>query len=473
MKREYNLKLGVVGTRRDIFSREDALKYNNLILEKLKELEIDFVDITHINEEGLLFNEKDVEAIVDFLKQEKVDALFFPHCNFGTEDLVAKVAKAVSKPVLLWGPRDEAPLENGARLRDSQCGLFATGKILRRFKVPFSYMNMCRLTDPYFAWRLDNFLRAAQVVKELDGMTILQIGTRPAGFWTVMANEGELIEKFNIRIHPIALPELKEEMEQVDLDEIEEAIDTIKKTMKINVSDEAVRQTAALKCAMKRLMDRFGCKAAAIQCWNALQGHIGLFPCVANSLLNEEGYPVVCETDIHGAITSLMVQAASCGEHVPFFADWTVPHPTNENGELLQHCGPWPASLMKEMPSFGAPFAFDYSHPGALHGEIVGGDMSIVRFDGDNGEYKLLMGHAKGIEGPKNQGTYVWIEVENLKKLEAKIVEGPYIHHCVGVHANVLPLLHEALKFIPDLRSDYYDTNDEKMDAILRGEKIC
>lgn len=473
MEREYNLKLGVVGTRRDIFSREDALKYNELILEKLKELEIDFVDITHINEEGLLFDEKDVDAIVDFLKREKVDALFFPHCNFGTEDLVAKVAKAVGKPVLLWGPRDEAPLENGARLRDSQCGLFATGKILRRFKVPFSYMNMCRLTDPYFAWRLDNFLRAAQVVKEMNGMTILQIGTRPAGFWTVMVNEGELIEKFNIRVHPIALPELKEEMERINRDEIEETIDTIKKTMKINVNDEAVRQTAALKCAMKRLMDQFGCKAAAIQCWNALQGHIGLFPCVANSLLNDEGYPVVCETDIHGAITSLMVQAASRGDHVPFFADWTVPHPTNENGELLQHCGPWPASLMKEKPSFGAPFAFNYSHPGALHGEIVGGDMSIVRFDGDNGEYKLLMGHAKGIDGPKNQGTYVWIEVENLKKLEAKIVEGPYIHHCVGVHADVLPVLHEALKFIPNLKSDYYDTDDENMEAILRGEKRC
>ena len=470
MERKYDLKLGVVGTRRDIFSKEDALKYNGMILERLNELEVDFVDIIHINEEGLLFDEKDVDAIVDFLKHEKVDALFFPHCNFGSEDLVAKVAKAVGKPVLLWGPKDEAPLANGARLRDSQCGLFATGKILRRFKVPFSYMNMCRLDDPYFAWRLDNFLRAAQVVKELDGMTILQIGTRPAGFWTVMVNEGELIERFNVRVHPVSLPELKEEMEQVGEAEIDAVAQTMRETMHIDVPETAVRSTAALKCAMKRLMDRFGCKAAAIQCWNALQGHIGLFPCVANSLLNDEGYPVVCETDIHGAITSLIVQAATRGEQVPFFADWTVPHPTNENGELLQHCGPWPASLMKEKPRFGAPFAFNYSHPGALHGEIRGGDMSIVRFDGDNGEYRLLMGHAKGIDGTKNQGTYVWIEVENLKKLEAKIVEGPYIHHCVGVHADVLPVLHEALKFIPDLKSDYYDTQDAAMDAVLRGE---
>ena len=244
MERKYDLKLGVVGTRRDIFSKEDALKYNGMILERLNELEVDFVDIIHINEEGLLFDEKDVDAIVDFLKHEKVDALFFPHCNFGTEDLVAKVAKAVGKPVLLWGPKDEAPLANGARLRDSQCGLFATGKILRRFKVPFSYMNMCRLDDPYFAWRLDNFLRAAQVVKELDGMTILQIGTRPAGFWTVMVNEGELIERFNVRVHPVSLPELKEEMEQVGEAEIDAVAQTMRETMHIDVPETAVRSTA-------------------------------------------------------------------------------------------------------------------------------------------------------------------------------------------------------------------------------------
>ena len=28
-----------------------------------------------------------------------------------------------------------------------------------------------------------------------------------------------------------------------------------------------------------------------------------------------------------------------------------------------------------------------------------------------------------------------------VKRLEAKIVEGPYIHHCVGIHENVVPVL--------------------------------
>mgnify|MGYP000526727446 CR=1 FL=1 len=34
--------------------------------------------------------------------------------------------------------------------------------------------------------------------------------------------------------------------------------------------------------------------------------------------VNDEGIPVVCETDIHGAITSLMVEAAGMGESRSF-----------------------------------------------------------------------------------------------------------------------------------------------------------
>ena len=36
-------------------------------------------------------------------------ALFMPHCNFGSEEVVGKLGKAIGKPFLLWGPRDQAP----------------------------------------------------------------------------------------------------------------------------------------------------------------------------------------------------------------------------------------------------------------------------------------------------------------------------------------------------------------------------
>lgn len=106
-------------------------------------------------------------------------------------------------------------------------------------------------------------------------------------------------------------------------------------------------------------------------------------------LLNEEGIPVVCETDIHGAITALMVEAAGRNDKRSFFADWTVRHPDNENGELLQHCGPWPISVAQEKPTIGYPLAF--SHPGAVEAQAKLGEMTLARFDGDNGEYSCCL----------------------------------------------------------------------------------
>lgn len=86
------------------------------------------------------------------------------------------------------------------RLRDSQCGLFATGKVLRRFGVPFTYMTNCRLTDPEFERGIQEFLAVCNVVDTFRHTRILQIGPRPFDFWSTMCNEGELLEKFNIQL---------------------------------------------------------------------------------------------------------------------------------------------------------------------------------------------------------------------------------------------------------------------------------
>ena len=303
------MKLGYAPTRRSIFSAPDAIKYRGLTADRLRELGIDFVDIDDINEEGLLYDDNDMKKIAAKFKAEGVDGLFLPHCNFGTEYLCARLAKELGVPVLLWGPLDERPEPNGERLRDTQCGLFATGKVLRRFRVPFTYMTNCRLNDPVFERGLRDFLAVCNVVKTFRSIRILQIAPRPFDFWTTMCNEGELLERFNIQLSPIPMPELTEEIKAVKEEgtKLAQMIAYINKNMDVKIKENEVENVAALAVAMEQLTEKYGCKAVAIQCWNALQGEIGIMPCAANAILNEKGIPVVCETDIHGAITSLLV----------------------------------------------------------------------------------------------------------------------------------------------------------------------
>jgi L-fucose isomerase-like protein len=204
------------------------------------------------------------------------------------------------------------------------------------------------------------------------------------------------------------------------------------------------------------------CNAVGIQCWDALQQALHIMPCCANALLTDEGRPVVCETDIPGAVTAIMVQAAGMGKTPSFFVDWSIRHPTNDNGELLQHCGPWPISLAKNKAKLDRPFAFPEHCPGSVVAELKSGEISLLRFDGDNGEYGMLMGTAKTIDGPKTQGTYAWIEVPNWPKVETMIVKGPYVHHAVGIHGNILPIINEALPYLDRVRADFYDEDQKK-----------
>ncbi len=464
-----NIKIGYAPTRRSIFSAPDAVKYRGLTADKLKELGVDFVDIDDINEEGLLYDENDRLKIVEKFKKGKVDGLLLAHCNFGTEYECARLAKDLGVPVLLWGPLDERPDEQGRRLRDTQCGLFATGKVLRRFRVPFTYLTNCRLSDPVFERGIRDFLAVCNVVKTFRHIRILQIGPRPFDFWSTMCNEGELLEKFGIELSPVPLPELTEEVKRCieEGTEVTRMMEYCRDHMEIKVSEGQLQNIAGLAVAMEHLIHKYHCTAGAIQCWNALQGELGIMPCAANALLNEKGIPMVCETDIHGAVTALMVEAAAADGTRGFFADWTIRHPDIANGELLQHCGPWPISVAREKPCITYPLAFDY--PGAITAEAKHGDVTLARFDGDNGEYSLLLGNARGVDGPKGMGTYLWVEVDNIKRLEAKIVEGPYIHHCVGIHKNVVPVLYEACKYL-GIKPDLYDPVEEDVKAYLRGE---
>lgn len=465
------VKIGFAPTRRNLFSAEAAIEYADYTRDKLNELGIDYVDIQEINEDGLLYEDEGVEKIAEKFNEAKIDGLFIANVNFGTEYACARLAKKLNVPVLLWGPKDETPAEDGSRLRDTQCGLFAIGKVLRRFKVPFTYLQNCDIDSPAFERGVKDFVRVCNVVKTFKATRILQVGPRPFDFWTVMCNEGELLEKFNISLSPVPIEELIQEIEQVkknDYGSVQEAIDYFDQTTEIQISETDLEMVAALKVALKSLCKKYGCNSGVIQCWTALQDKIGILPYASLSLLQEEGIPFVCETDVHGAISELLIEAASLGEHRAIFADVNCRHPENKNGELFQHLGVFAYSTAETKPILPQRhFVFDY--PGSVAFRAIKDEYTLCRFDGDNGEYSLLMGTGKGIDGPYNQGTYLYLEFENLNRLEFKLVEGPYIHHVAAVRKNVVPILYEACKYL-GVKPDFFDPIEEDVKAYLRGE---
>ena len=448
------VKIGFAPTKRDVFTNPEALTIRRQIKERVLSLGIELVDIEGINEDSLLQFPSDIEKAVKIYKEAGVDGLFCPHCNFGAESVVARIAAAVGKPVLLWGPRDGAPAPFDGRTRDSLCGLFATGKVLRRFNVPFTYLTNCGAEEESFAFGVRSFAAVCAVVRDFRSTRVLQISTRPEPFWTVMFNEGELLERFGLQVFPVTLQEVVCELERLEREEapaVAEAMRDIRCRLNCGEADEEqLLRMARLLVGVQNLAGKNGCNSVAIQCWEPLQRAVGAACCTVNGILNERGLPVACETDVPGAVTSILQQAACERASSVFFADLTIRHPDNDNSVLLWHCGNFPPSLAidakaRALSVLHNPFGDCASQS---NWEIRHGDITVCRFDGDHGEYRLMIGEGKGVDGPPTVGTYSWFEVDSWPRWERHLVEGPYIHHCAGAHGRFGHILYEACKYL-------------------------
>jgi L-fucose isomerase-like protein len=447
--------LGVAPTRRDVFPNSRVDEIYVRAKELAEQNDVVFKGLEGLTKDGLLVDNADIEKITDYFRESKIDALFIPHANFGQEEAVAKLSSALGKPVLIWGPRDDAPLGLSDQMLDRpfdvQCGLFATGKALQAYNVPFTYIENCWIGSSILDEGFESFIRTVCAVKAFRNARVAQLSVRPWQFLSVRYNENEILEKFGIEVVPIESSEIISNTKKIMEKSRDSALEKISEWgQRVDISGmdkEELFKMAAVEIALKSVAESHGCTVMAGECWTMLQSAFGVMACFIWGALTAEGIPVTCEADVLGAVGAGMLFGVSRNESTPFFADITVRHPENDNAELLWHCGPFPASLAKENAD---PKIID----GKGHWEIKGGDVTLLRIGSKKGEYKLLAEEVKGTDGPVTNGNYLWIEVDDWPKWERKFVEGPYIHHISGVHGRYKKELREATKYMGDIVSD-------------------
>jgi len=452
------IKLGFCPIGKFVFSHEDALKYKKLIEKKLKQWDIDYLGIDGVVKDGIVRSVEDVEPVVRHFRANSIDGLFMPHCNFGTEHAVGLIGRNICVPVLLWGPRDEAPLPDGTRLRDTLCGLFASSKILFKLGVQLTYIENCRINELAFEAGVKNFVRVMSVVKSFRGMRIGQIGSRIDFFWSTIINESELLERFGIEILPIDIIEVIKNTKrraEKNFNRYMKELRELSRAVKIvgYRNNLSVINNFALRDEMLELANRYNLSAFAFQSFMSVCDELGTMVELAHAQVSEAGYPVATETDIHGAISQVLLQSASVNTQPAFLADFTIRHPNNDNGVLLWHCN-FPLALAKKRTNaaLGPHWILPGIAPGSCHWLLRNGDITLTRFDGDRGEYCLAFGSGKTIPGPRTQNTYVWIEVDDWRTWERQLIEGPFIHHVGAIYGQYAPILSEAAKYLPGIK---------------------
>ena len=397
--------LGVAPVKRSFLSMEEAKRQKDRFMGVIRTIRpetVTLVDIDDVCENGIAFSPETVPKVIKKFREKDIDALFIPFCDFGEEQAAAQIAAAFRIPVLVWGARDERPNTFEARGRDTQCGMFAATKVMRRYGVKYSYIYNVEAESSIFKAGYEKFIRVSAVVRDLRTLRIAKIGERPSPFMSVMTDEANLLRHIGAVTVPVSPAEVARRVMAI-LEENGEPLN---------------EYCANLKARFNRST-----------------------PCAVLGELADKGMPLACETDVNGSVTLAALRACNLYESAEFLADLTIRHPENDNGELLWHCGPFPYSL-KGADSQAAIIDAQESF------ELRQGELTVCRLDDIDGKYYLFAGEAGTTKGPKTTGTYVWMEVDDWKNWEEKLMFGPYIHHLGVTYGSYLPVLREAARYL-------------------------
>lgn len=461
MHKEINLGIAPIG--KFIFSHDAAMEQKKKIYSLMDNWKIKYHGIDEIIDDGMVRGDEDIDPVVNYLKSKKIDAVFIPHCNFGTESAASMIAKRLSVPVLLWGPRDQSPLPDGTRMRDSLCGMLATSKVLHKLDVIFTYIENCEIENPAFEKGFKRFIKAARVKKNVSSLKIGQIGTRIDFFWSTIIDESDLLNRFGIQILPFDMADFinsvnkrQKKHQNIYKAEVKELSKTI--ITRDNDYDENLMGSLALRDELISRAVENDLNAIAIKTFPSLQKGLKAITGLGCALACDRGIPILSESDIHGAISSVMLESATDSGNSSFSADIVMRHPEDDNGILLWHgiaplsqkdpdssINLYPTWTFKDLPPINASF------------KLKDGTVTICRFDGDKGNYCLGIGEGNTIQGPYNREFYAWVKVNDWKGWEKKIIYGPYIHHFSAIFDKCSDVLIEACRYLPEIKADEFE----------------
>lgn len=460
----HNIKIGLLPMRRNttprpaktfltwVSAEDRGHRFVKYIKENFTHDHVSFVDTEGLGCNDLIFDDASAADAIARFKAADVDAVMMINCNFGNEEAAADIAKAMGKPFCLWAPLDDEYYVDGMRPTDSQCGLFGVSRQFQRYHIPFSHIPCCRIESDTFREGFERFVRVSCMVKNFTNLRIGQVGARPAPFYSVIWNEGQLMERFGLRIIPINMAVLQDRFLKVKeerKDEIAHFVQVFKDNYQMDdLTPQYLERMACLVVTYIQLFEEFKVDIISAECWTATPIMFdGLAPCAVYGILNDLGYVVVCESDMHCAMTMVLLESATLGERRPFLGEFTVRHPENPNAELLWHCGPFP--LSQKAPDSTARLVNQREW---FRGKD--GTYTVARIDQEDGDYSIMAGTCKTVPGPQTHGTYIWGEFDDLQKWEDKIINGPYIHHFVEIEGDYTREIAEFCKYFPNLKKD-------------------
>jgi len=455
------LKIGFVPAHREPFDENWAAEMRKRCLDVFQEIE--FLDIVvpdeKLTRQGCVRDDADAAKVVDLFTENGIDGLVIGTMTFGDEVSALEIASAFRDlPIFLFGTKEGPFTEDGNRRSDSFCGTLSISSGLKRRDIPFLFGGIVFPEEELFREKLANFIRVCSIGKGFLGARVGLVGPRPERFETCIFSEDALMQTFNQKVIPVALPEIMQvAFSAENKGEIDRLVAEIKKSVDASAIDEqTLGKIAGLEYALRDFAERKDLSGIGVQCWTAMQSIYGLSPCFAMGRLTDAGVMCSCEVDIYGVLTMIIQHLASMKTTVPHFIDWTIQHQFNENTFLAWHCGNAPSSLV--CPSCRVELSYQSVlgvSLGIAHSMGTGafqlkpGPVTLSRLQEHDGAFKLLIAEGEAVQSDeKLRGSWSWVEVPDLEYLYETLVTEGFTHHASLIHGDYTEALADACEYL-------------------------
>lgn len=284
----------------------------------------------------------------------------------------------------------------------------------------------------------------------LSGSTVGVIGDAPPGFTPSQFDPDVLEGVLGLRVEPITIEDTFARIDAVPAVETEAELTALSADRpSVAVLDRTeVRRHAAVTSALRDWRTDSGLSAVAVRCWPEFPTQRGVCPCSSLSRLADEGTPTVCERDVYGAATMLLMEALGSG--TTYLVD-TVDLDADRNVVRLWHCGAAATSLAADPAVATQSIHCNRKIGVAGNFPLKTGPVILARLTEDNtGEgssgLRLLLGSGTSVPAPNRfQGNTadVQLDIDATAFVHTLVHEG-FPHHTVLAWTDVRPQLRTA-----------------------------
>lgn len=393
-----------------------------------------------------------VDSMSEYISGLEPDLIVFQNLTFANAAYMSEAIRRFDCPVLLWTLRE--PVIDGTRLRlNSLTGAYSAANAMRLSgRTDYEYVFGSPEEESVIS-RINAFVKAAVIKKEMLGLRLATVGEPPQGFDFGRAREDEIKEVFGADVVSISVPEMIERAKSYTEEECEAYM---KRSRELTAGldktpDKNLRDHARLYKAYSEYIRENGIGALASRCWPDYFTEYGTPVCAVLSMLNDDGTAAACEADMYGALS--MWTGMQLSSSPVFFGD-PVSLNEEENTLTFWHCGTAACTLARK--DTGATVGV---HPNRKIGPAMDfgceafPEATIFRIGREpDGSYRFFILEGEALDKPKQfTGTSIVIKttVPVREAVEKSVLDGFEPHFAVmkGHHAETLKALAKMFGF--------------------------